>query len=54
MRIKSWLLNNIGLKILSLILAILLWVYIAGEQEKINLKSILGHFKTSNRIKDTK
>ena len=41
MKIKDWLLNDIGLKILSLVLAILLWLYIAGEQESINLKPII-------------
>ncbi|MEA3560555.1 MAG: hypothetical protein U9R31_02160 [Candidatus Omnitrophota bacterium] len=41
MKIKDWLLNDMGLKILSLVMAILLWLYIAGEQESINLKSII-------------
>lgn len=29
--IKRWFLNNPGLKVLSLILALLLWVYVRGE-----------------------
>lgn len=29
--LKKWFLNNLGLKVLSLILAIILWFYIGGE-----------------------
>ena len=39
MKIKTLLLHNIGLKVLSLVLAVLLWLYIAGEQQRIDLKS---------------
>ena len=51
MRIKTWLLNNIGLKILSLTLAVLLWLYIAGEQERIDLKSVIDFLRYKIEIK---
>ncbi|MEA3305720.1 MAG: hypothetical protein U9R52_02785 [Candidatus Omnitrophota bacterium] len=35
MKVKKWITNNIGLKILSLILAMATWYYIAWELEKI-------------------
>ncbi|MEA3328619.1 MAG: hypothetical protein U9Q08_02670 [Candidatus Omnitrophota bacterium] len=51
MRIKTWLLNNIGLKVLSLVMAILLWLYIAGEQEGIDLKSVIDFLRYKIEIK---
>ena len=42
MSIKSPILNNIGLKILALITAIVLWLYVAGEQGNTTLKEIIG------------
>ena len=35
MKAKKWITNNLGLKILSLILAIATWYYIAWELEKV-------------------
>ena len=35
MRAKKWIINNIGLKVLSLILAIATWVYISQELAKL-------------------
>lgn len=35
MRVKRWITNNIGLKIISLVLAIVTWFYISLELEKI-------------------
>jgi YbbR domain-containing protein len=31
---KNWLLNNLGLKIVALILAVAVWLYVGGELEK--------------------
>lgn len=35
--IKRWFLNNPGLKLLSLILAVLLWMYVRGESGEIRV-----------------
>jgi len=40
------LLNNIGLKILALITAIVLWLYVAGEQGNTVIRDIIGHHQT--------
>lgn len=41
-RIKNVILNNIGLKILSMVLAIVVWFYIAGELNRIALEEGMG------------
>ena len=41
MSIKSRILNNIGLKILALITAIVIWFYVAGEQGKAAIKGMV-------------
>ena len=43
MSIKSFILNNIGLKLLALVTAIVLWLYVAGEQGNTTIKEIIGH-----------
>jgi len=40
--IKSTILNNIGLKILALITAIVLWFYVSVEQDHIKAKKMVG------------
>ena len=35
MRVKRWITNNIGLKLLSLILAIITWYYVSGELARL-------------------
>ena len=43
MSIKSSILNNIGLKIFALVTAIVLWLYVAGEQGNITIKKMIGN-----------
>jgi len=40
--IKNAILNNIGLKILALITATVLWFYVAVEQDHIKAKKMVG------------
>ena len=40
MSIKNAILNNIGLKILALITAIVLWIYVVVEQDHTKTKMI--------------
>jgi len=40
--ITNSILNNIGLKILALITAIVLWIYVAGEQGNTTIKKVVG------------
>ena len=42
MSIKSSILNNIGLKILALFTAIVIWFYVAGEQDHTKTKKVVG------------
>ncbi len=42
MSIKSSIFNNIGLKILALITAIVIWFYVAGEQSSTRVKKVIG------------
>ena len=42
MSIKSSIFNNIGLKILALITAIVIWFYVAGEQSSTRVKRVVG------------
>ena len=42
MSIKSSILNNIGLKILALFTAIVIWFYVAGEQSSTRVKNVVG------------
>ncbi len=41
MSIKSTILNNIGLKILALITATVLWFYVAVEQDHLKAKKMV-------------
>jgi len=40
--IKSSIFNNIGLKILALFTAIVIWFYVAGEQDHTKTKKMIG------------
>ncbi len=42
MSIKSTILNNIGLKILALITAVVLWFYVSVEQDHLKTKKMVG------------
>lgn len=42
MSIKNTIFNNIGLKILALITAIVIWFYVAGEQRNTTFKRVVG------------
>ena len=41
MSIKSTILNNIGLKILALITAVVLWFYVSVEQDHLKAKKMV-------------
>lgn len=42
MSIRSSILNNIGLKIFALLTAIVLWLYVVGEQGNTTIKRMIG------------